>query len=60
MPFDTIDREKVYTSMDELTLDTEDGQVTLKIGAWLNYDPVRIHKLVVREKVPHVDMLLQK
>ena len=55
MPFDTIDREKVYTSMDELTLDTEDGQVTLKIGAWLNYDPVRIHKLVVREKVLQVD-----
>ena len=50
-----LDPEKVYFSMDELTLDTEDGSKTLRLGAWLNYDPVRIHKLIVREKVLQVD-----
>ena len=52
-----LDPEKVYYSMDELTLDTEDGPVTLRMGAWLNYDPVRIHKMIVREKVLQVDTL---
>lgn len=52
-----LDPEKVYYSMDELTLDTEDGPVTLRMGAWLNYDPVRIHKMIVREKVLQVDAL---
>ncbi len=42
--------------MDELTLDTEQGPVTLKMGVWLNVDPVRIHKLIVREKVLQVDV----
>ena len=37
--------------MDELTLDTDQGPVTLKMGVWLNVDPVRIHRLIVREKV---------
>ena len=41
--------------MDELTLDTEQGPVTLKMGVWLNVDPVRIHRLIVREKVLQVD-----
>lgn len=41
--------------MDELTLDTDQGPVTLKMGVWLNVDPVRIHKLIVREKVLKVD-----
>lgn len=41
--------------MDELTLDTDQGPVTLKMGVWLNVDPVRIHKLIVREKVLQVD-----
>lgn len=50
-----LDPEKVYFSMDELTLEDEDGPKTLKLGAWLNYDPVRIHKLIVKEKVLHVD-----
>ena len=50
-----LDPEKVYFSMDELTLETEDGSKTLRLGAWLNYDPVRIHKLIVREKVLQVD-----
>lgn len=50
-----LDPEKVYFSMDELTLDTEDGPKTLKMGAWINFDPVRIHKMIVREKVLQVD-----
>lgn len=50
-----LDSEKVYFSMDELTLDTDEGPKTLKVGAWLNYDPVRIHKLIVREKTLQVD-----
>lgn len=52
-----LDPEKVYFSMDELTLDTEEGPVTLRLGAWLNTDPVRIHKLIVREKVLKVDTM---
>lgn len=42
--------------MDELTLDTDQGSVTLKMGVWLNVDPVRIHRLIVREKVLQVDV----
>lgn len=53
----TIDHEKVYYSTDELTLDTEDGPQTLKLGVWLNVDPVRIHKMIVREKVLQVDTM---
>ena len=34
-----LDPEKIYYSMDELTLDTPDGPVTLRLGAWLNADP---------------------
>ena len=41
--------------MDELTLDSDQGPVTLKMGVWLNVDPVRIHRLIVREKVLQVD-----
>jgi len=52
-----LDPEKLYFSSDELTLDTEDGPLTLKLGAWLNTDPVRIHKMIVREKTLHVDNL---
>lgn len=50
-----LDPEKVYYSMDDLTLETEEGPKTLRVGAWLNYDPVRIHKMIVREKVMQVD-----
>lgn len=50
-----LDSEKVYFSMDELTLDTEDGPKTLKMGVWINYDPVRIHRMVIREKTLQVD-----
>ena len=56
-PYFPLDPEKVYYSMDELTLDTEEGQKTLRVGAWLNYDPVRIHKMIVREKVLRVDQI---
>lgn len=47
--------DKVYYSNDELTLDTPDGPQTLKLGAWMYIDPVRIHKMIVREKVLKVD-----
>lgn len=52
-----LDPAKVYFSMDELTLDTEEGPKTYKLGAWLNVDPVRIHKLIVKEKTLQVDTL---
>lgn len=50
-----LDSEKIYYSMDELTLDTSEGPVTLRLGAWLNTDPVRIHQMIVKEKVLQVD-----
>ncbi len=50
-----LDPTKTYFSMDELTLDTEDGPKTLRLGAWITVDPVRIHKLIIKEKVLHVD-----
>ncbi len=49
------DPSKVYTSMDELTLETDQGPLTMKVGAWISYDPVRIHKMVVKEKTLQVD-----
>ncbi len=52
-----LDSEKVYYSSDDLTLDTPEGPKTLKVGAWLNEDPVRIHKMIIREKVLHVDQI---
>ena len=52
-----LDREKIYYSEDKLTLDTDEGPKTLSIGAWLNTDPVRIHRMIVREKVLQVDQL---
>ena len=52
-----LDSEKVYYSTDDLTLETPAGSKTLKVGAWLNEDPVRIHKMIVREKVLHVDQI---
>ena len=47
--------EKVYYSGDELTLDTPDGPVTMKMGNWIGVDPVRIHKMIIKEKVLQVD-----
>ena len=52
-----LDPEKVYFSMDELSLETEEGPVTLRMGAWITMDPVRIHKMIVREKVLQVDQM---
>ena len=52
-----LDPEKIYYSMDELTLDTEEGPQTLRMGAWLNVDPVRIHRMIVRDKVLQVDTM---
>ena len=56
-PIYPLDPEKIYYSMDELTLDTPEGPKTLKLGAWLNYDPVRIHKMIIREKTLQVDQI---
>lgn len=55
--FCPLDPEKVYYSMDELTLDYPEGPKTLRLGAWLNFDPVKIHKMIVREKTLHVDQI---
>jgi len=52
-----LDPEKTYYSSDLLTLDCEDGPRTLKIGEWLLEDPVRIHRLIVKEKTLHVDQV---
>ncbi len=52
-----LDSEKIYYSTDDLTLDTPEGPTTLRVGAWLNEDPVRIHKMIVREKVLRVDQI---
>ena len=50
-----LDPEKVYFSMDELTLETDEGPKTLRMGAWLNYDPVRIHRMIIKDKTLKVD-----
>ena len=52
-----LDPEKVYFSMDLLTLETEDGPKTFRLGSWLNVDPVRIHRMIVREKTLQVDQI---
>ena len=52
-----LDLEKLYYSSDLLTLDCEDGPVTLKLAEWLQRDPVRIHKMVVKEKNLQVDTM---
>lgn len=52
-----LDPEKVYFSMDQLTLDTESGPQTMRVGAWLVADPVRIHKMIIKEKILQVDTL---
>ena len=50
-----LDPEKVYYSMDMLTLEDEEGPKTLRMGAWLNVDPIRIHKMIIRDKILKVD-----
>lgn len=52
-----VDSEKIYFSEDYLTLEMEGVPKTLRIGEWLNTDPVRIHRMIVRDKVLQVDQL---
>ena len=53
--YSPLDPEKTYRSSDYLTLETEEGQKTLKVGVWVFVDPVRLHKLIIKEKTLHVD-----
>lgn len=50
-----LDSSKVYYSTDLLTLECEDGEKTLMLGEWINTDPVRIHRMAVREKSIQLD-----
>ncbi len=50
-----LDSEKVYLSTDYLSLETPDGLKTLMLGEWLNTDPVRIHRMIIRDKTLKVD-----
>ena len=52
-----LDPEKVYYSADELTLETDEGPVTMKISSWLNTDPVRIHKMIIKDKILQVNQI---
>ena len=52
-----LDPERIYFSEDYLTLDCEDGPKTLRIGEWLNTDPIRIHRMIIREKTLQVDQI---
>ncbi len=55
LPSYPLDPEKVYYSMDELTLDTTRAPKTLRVGSWLNDRSGRIHRMIVREKTMQVD-----
>ncbi len=55
MEIHPLDCEKIYLSADLLTLDGEEGPITLKLSEWLQKDPVRIHRLIIKEKVLKVD-----
>ena len=50
-----LDPEKVYMSADELTLTTDAGEVTRRMGEWVALEPVMIHRMIVREKTLKVD-----
>ena len=52
-----LDSEKVYFSSDMLTLDCESGPVTQTMTEWLRQNPVRIHRMIVKEKVLQVDQM---
>ena len=52
-----LDSEKIYFSSDMLTLDCEEGPVTLKVSDWLHKDPVRIHRMIVEVFAPLVSKL---
>ncbi len=46
-----LDSEKLYFSNDYLTLDTEEGLSTYKMGIWICKDPVRIHKMFIKNSI---------
>lgn len=50
-----LESDKIYYSSDLLTLECEEGPVTLSMSDWLHRDPVRIHKMIIKEKVLQVD-----
>jgi len=50
-----LDSTRTYFSTDLLTLEGEDGEKTLMLGEWINVDPVRIHRMAVREKTILLD-----
>lgn len=52
-----VDSNKIYYSSDMLTLDCDNGPVTLSLSGWLHQDPVRIHRMVVKEKKLQVDQM---
>ena len=52
-----LNSEMVYHSSDVLTLDCDEGPVSLSLTEWLHRDPVRIHKLIVKEKALQVDQM---
>mgnify|MGYP007069863017 CR=1 FL=1 len=52
-----LDIEKTYYSSDPLTLECEEGEVTLKMSDWLQRDPVRIHRMIIKDKTLHVDQM---
>ena len=53
-----LDPESVNLSMDDLSLDTGEGEImTMKMGNWISFDPIRIHKMIVKEKCLKVDEL---
>lgn len=52
-----LDSAKIYYSADMLTLDCETGPVTLKLSEWLHEDPVRIHRMIIKEKLLQVDQM---
>ena len=52
-----LDSTKVYFSSDLLTLDSGEEALTLTLSEWLQRDPVRIHRLIVKEKLLQVDQM---
>ena len=57
MEYFPLDSERIYFSADMLTLDCENGPVTLSLTEWLLKDPVRIHRMIVKEKILQVDQM---
>lgn len=57
MESSVIDPDKIYHSEDLLTLQTDEGEKTMSIGAWINTDPARIHRMATREKAIQLDYI---